>query len=77
MGLTEVQARIIGPNETKEYTFVVDTGETYLGLPIEEIESLGLQPSTGILRVLTITGEVELDSYFATGELNGERFGQC
>ena len=75
MGLTEVQATIIGGNETKEYNFVVDTGATYLGLPLEEIESLGLQPSTGIIRVMTVTGVVELDSYFAVGELNGERFG--
>lgn len=75
MGLTEVQATIIGGNETKEYNFVVDTGATYLGLPLEEIESLGLQPSTGIIRVMTVTGVVEVDSYFAVGELNGERFG--
>ena len=75
MGLTEVQATIIGGNDTREYTFVVDTGATYLGLPMEEIESLGLQPSTGIIRVMTVTGVVELDSYFAVGELNGERFG--
>lgn len=75
MGLTEVQASIIGGNDTREYTFVVDTGATYLGLPIDEIESLGLQPSSGVIRVMTVTGVVELDSYFATGELNGERFG--
>jgi predicted aspartyl protease len=75
VGLTEVQATIIGGNETREYTFVVDTGATYLGLPMEEIESLGLLPSTGIIRVLTVTGVVEMDSYFAVGELNGDRFG--
>ena len=75
MGLTEVQATIFGESEARDYTFVVDTGATYLGLPMEEIESLGLQPSTGIIRVMTVTGVVELDSYFAVGELNGERFG--
>lgn len=75
MGLTEVQATIVGGNDTKEYIFVVDTRATYLGLPMEEIESLGLQPSTGIIRVLTVTGVVEMDSYFAVGELYGERFG--
>ena len=75
MGLTEVQATIFGDNEARDYTFVVDTGATYLGLPAEEIESLGLQPSTGIIRVMTVTGAVELDSCFAVGELNGERFG--
>ena len=75
MGLTEVQATIIGGIETKDYTFVVDTGATYLGLPIEEIDTLGLQRSSGIIRVMTVTGVVEMDSYFAVGELNGERFG--
>ena len=75
MGLTEVQAMVLGDKETRKYTFVVDTGATYLGLPMEEIESLGLQRSRGIIRVMTVTGVVEMDSYFATGELNGELFG--
>ena len=74
-GLTEAKAIIIGGNETKGYNFVVDTGVTYLGLPLEEIESLGLQPSTGIIRVMTVTGVVELDSYHADGELMGQDFG--
>ena len=75
VGLTEVQATIIGGIETKDYTFVVDTGAIYLGLPIEEIDTLGLQRSSGIIRVMTVTGVVEMDSYFAVGELNGERVG--
>ena len=75
MGVTEVQATIIGEIEMRDYNFVVDTGATYLGLPMEEIESLGLQASTGIIRVMTVSGVVEVGSYFATGELNGERFG--
>ena len=75
MGITEVQANIIGGTETREYTFVVDTGATYLGLPLEETEALGLQPSTGIIQVMTVTGVVQMDSYFATGELRGQRFG--
>ena len=33
MGRTEVKAKIIGETETREYTFLVDTGATYLGLP--------------------------------------------
>jgi predicted aspartyl protease len=75
VGLTEVQATIIGGIETKDYPFVVDTGAIYLGLPIEEIDTLGLQRNSGIIRVMTVTGVVEMDSYFAVGELNGERVG--
>jgi predicted aspartyl protease len=75
VGITEVQASIIGGTGTREYTFVVDTGATYLGLPLEEIEALGLQRSLGIIRVMTIAGVVEVDSYFANGELRGQRFG--
>ena len=40
VGRTEVRARIIGDKETREYTFLVDTGATYLALPLEEIERL-------------------------------------
>jgi len=75
VGLTEIQATIVGDKATKEYTFVVDTGATYLGLPLEEIELLGLQRSRGIIRVMTVPGVVEADAYFANGELNGELFG--
>ena len=41
MGRTEVQAKVIGDNETREYTFLVDTGATYLALPAEEMRPLG------------------------------------
>ena len=75
MGRTEVQARIIGERETREYTFLVDTGATYLGLPVEEIEALGLQKSWGKINLMSATGLVEVDTYFANGELMGRRFG--
>jgi len=45
VGRTEVQAKVIGDKETREYTFLVDTGATYLALPMEEIEALGLRQS--------------------------------
>ena len=43
VGRTQVQVKIFGEAATQEYTFPVDTGATYLGLPLEEIEALGLQ----------------------------------
>ncbi len=75
MGLTEVPARIIGEAETREYTFLVDTGATYLGLPQKEIEALGLRQSLGKIRLMSATGIVEVNTYFANGELMGQEFG--
>lgn len=75
MGVTQVQARIYGENETREYTFLVDTGSTYLALPIEQIRELGLSPTGGRVELISATGPVEVDTYFARGELMGRIFG--
>jgi predicted aspartyl protease len=53
---------------------MVDTGSTYLGLPQEEIECLGLPQGLGIVRLMTATGVAELSPYFANGELYGQTF---
>ena len=74
MGRTEVQATIFGDNQTKEYTFLVDTGASYLSLPLAEIEALGLRQGRGRLRIMTATGIVQVNTYFADGELMGEEF---
>ena len=74
MGRTEVQAKVIGDNETREYTFLVDTGATYLSLPAEEIEALGLRKGAGRLRLMSAPGIVDVDTYFADGELMGQQF---
>ena len=75
MGRTEVQDKVIGDKETREYTFLVDTGATYLALPMEEIEALGLRQSRGKIRLMSATGVVDVDTYFADGELLGQEFG--
>ena len=74
MGRAEVQAKVIGEKETREYTFLVDTGATYLSLPVEEIEGLGLQRGRGRPRLMSATGVVDVDTYFADGELMGQEF---
>ena len=74
MGRTEVQATIFGDNQTKEYTFLVDTGASYLSLPLAEIEALGLRQGRGRLRLMTATEIVQVNTYFADGELMGEEF---
>ncbi len=75
MGVTQVQARVFGENETREYTFLVDTGSTYMALPLEEIQELGLSPTGGSVELISATGLVEVDTYFAKGELMGRVFG--
>ena len=75
MGRTEVPAKVIGEKETREYTFLIDTGATYLALPEHEIEALGLRQTRGRLRLMSATGMVEVNTYFAAGELMGEEFG--
>ena len=75
MGRTEVTATIIGETQTREYTFLVDTGATYLGLPLEEIEALGLRQLRGKIRLMSATGVVESNTYLAEGELMGQEFG--
>ena len=75
MGRTQVQARIFGDRETREYTFLVDTGASYLSLPLEEIEALGLRQGRGRLRLMSASGVLEADTYFADGELMGQEFG--
>ena len=75
MGRTEVTATIIGETQTREYTFLVDTGATYLGLPLEEIEALGLRQLQGKIRLMSATGVVESNTYLAEDELMGQEFG--
>ena len=66
MGRTEVQAKVIGERETREYTFLVDTGATYLALPAVEIEALGIPQEPGKLRLMSATGVVDVDRGWRT-----------
>ncbi len=74
MGLTEVRASVFGERETRQYSFMVDTGATYLALPQEEIEALGLRRARGTVRLMSATGLVEVETYIAGGELMGQEF---
>lgn len=75
MGRTEVKAVIIGPQGEREFTFLVDTVSTFLGLPEEAIEELGLLPvPDGRRRVRTANGVVERNTYGAYGRLEGAGF---
>ena len=75
MGRTEVEALIIGAQAQRVYTFLVDTGATYVGLPANEIEELGLlRIPGGRMSFGTATGVVEQDTFTALGRLEGQGF---
>ena len=72
MGRTVVQALAIGPNGTRWFDFLVDTGSTFVGLPIKDIEALGLPiVPGGRYEVMTATGVIEQDTYSSGIELDG------
>ena len=75
MGRTEVNAVIVGPQVEREFTFVVDTGSVFVGLPAEAIEELGLIPIPGgSRRLVTANRVVERDTYGAYGRLEEHGF---
>ena len=75
MGVTTVQARVFGEGETRQYEFMVDTGSTFLALPQEEIDALGLADTQGVVKLMSATGWVDVPTYFVRGELMGQEFG--
>ena len=76
MGRTFIEATIIGSKATRDYSFLIDTGSTYMGLPAEEIEALGLTLiPDGKRRILTPPGIIEQQSYWSLGRIEGRGFG--
>ncbi len=75
MGVTTVQARVFGELGSRDYEFMVDTGSTYLALPVQEIEALGLSLTGGTVRLMSATGWVDVPTYFVRGELKSQGFG--
>ena len=75
MGRTFVPGTIAGPRATRSYDFFVDTGSAIMGLPLPEIEALGLEPvPNGQRRFITATGTVWFDTYRINGEIRGRGF---
>ena len=73
MARTMVRASAIGTTEIRLFNFLVDKGATYVGLPKEDIEALGLPLLPGGRhKALTANGVVERDSYGAAKRLDGE-----
>ena len=76
MGRTFVPGTIAGPGATRSYDFFVDTGSALMGLPMPEIEALGLEPvANGKRWFITATGREQFDTYHIKGEIWGRGFG--
>lgn len=72
MGRTTVHALAIGQNGTRWFDFLIDTGSTFVGLPREDIEALGLpRVPGGIHEVMTATGVIEQDTYTSGIQTDG------
>ena len=75
MGRTFVEGTITGPSETRQYSFFVDTGSALMGLPMAEIEALGLEiVPNGKRRFITANGVSEFDTYRIDGQIHGKGF---
>ena len=73
MGGIAVEARVHGPNGTKRFSFLVDAQSNFVGLPLADIEALGLPAIYGgKSRVFTDDGAVEKDTYTASMHLEGD-----
>ena len=59
----------------RDFTFLVDTGATWIGLPQIYIDALGLEPiPNAVVPIETGNGIVEKRLYNATGTLEGAEF---
>ncbi len=74
MGRTTVEAFVTGESGIRRFDFLVDTGSSYMGLPLEDIEALGLYKFPGDkLRLMTGMGIMESDSYAAQVRIGEDR----
>lgn len=73
MGKTMVEASAAGPNGTRLFSFLIDTGSTLVGLPSQDIEALGLPlVEGGRQKVLTTVGVIEQETYVAVIRLEAD-----
>ena len=71
MKQTTIQALAIGENGTRSFTFLVDTRSTFVGLPLEDIKTLGLPMiHGGRYKITTDAGIVERETYVASIQLD-------
>ena len=74
MGRTTVEAVVTGENGVRRIEFLVDTGSNFVGLPLEDIEALGLYKIPGgRYRLMTGLGVMESDTYSASVRIGDDR----
>lgn len=75
MGKTYARGSIDGRTFRWDFTFLVDTGATWIGLLETDIVALGLEEvPNGIAEIETGNGNIQRQTYFATGTLEGVAF---
>lgn len=76
MGVTYAKGSVTGPTAVRAYDFLVDTGATWVGLPQEDIDALGLDtvPNAGAELLLADGTVSHTPIYIAVGMLEGTGF---
>ncbi len=74
VAITKVVAKLVGESATREYKFTVGGCSNFLALPREEIDALGLRRACGTVKLMSAKGLVDVETYFADGELMGQMF---
>ena len=75
MGKTYARGRIDGRAFRWDFTFLVDTGATWIGLPQIYIDALGLEPIPGAVATIeTGNGSIEKQLYNISGAIEGTEF---
>ena len=63
-----------GESGIRSFEFLVDTGSNFMGLPLEDIEALGLYKiPDGRYRLMTGLGVMESDTYSASVRIGDDR----
>ena len=77
MGITQVQAKILGEYEEREYTFIVDTAATYIRGPAPGGDSSDsvYGPPVATVRLMSATGLVDVETFCCHGRTSrGQKF---
>ena len=73
MGRTMIEAYVTGENGIRSFEFLVDTGSNFMGLPLEDIEALGLHKFPGgRYKLTTALGVINDEAYAASVRIGAD-----